>query len=90
VVGLFMADTSGGARIALTGAAPCVMRWSAAEDRLASAGDWSHTRFEGLRLPSVDLNDDLGATAAYRAHLAGVLLRRAIAQLSDMAESSGH
>ena len=90
VVGVFIADTSGGARIALTGAAPCVMRWSAAEDRLVPAGDWSPSRFEGLRLPSVHLNDDLGATAAYRAYLAGVLLRRAISQLSDMAAFAGH
>ena len=90
VVGVFIADTSGGARIALTGAAPCVMRWSAAEDRLAPAGDWSPSCIEGLRLPSAHLNDDLGATAAYRAYLAGVLLRRAIAQLSDTAESAGH
>lgn len=90
VVGVFIADTSGGARIALTGAAPCVMRWSAAEDRLAPAGDWSPSCVEGLRLPSAHLNDDLGATAAYRAYLAGVLLRRAIAQLSDTAESAGH
>jgi carbon-monoxide dehydrogenase medium subunit len=88
VVGLFMADTSAGARIALTGAAPCVMRWSAAEDRLAGPEGWSPSRLEGLRLPSAHLNDDLGATAAYRAHLAGVLLRRATVQLADVSDMS--
>jgi carbon-monoxide dehydrogenase medium subunit len=90
VVGVLIADTSAGARVALTGAAPCVMRWSAAEDRLTASKDWSPTCFEGLRLPSDHLNDDLGATAAYRAHLAGVLLRRAMAQLSDVPEFGGH
>ncbi len=86
VVGVFIADTSSGARIALTGAAPCVMRWSAAEDRLSAPENWSPSRFEGLSLQSAHLNDDLGATAPYRAYLAGVLLRRAIAQLAEMSE----
>ena len=89
VVGVFIADTSEGTRIALTGAGPCVMRWSAAEERLADPSDWSLSRLEGLRLACEHLNDDLGATAAYRASLAGVLLRRAIAQLSDMSEPVG-
>jgi carbon-monoxide dehydrogenase medium subunit len=90
IVGVFIADTLAGPRIALTGAAPCVMRWSDAEDRLAVSEDWSASRFEGFCLQSVQLNDDLSATAAYRAYLAGVLLRRALAQLSDMSDSAGH
>ncbi|PIT82703.1 xanthine dehydrogenase family protein subunit M [Limnohabitans sp. 15K] len=90
VVGVFLADTSAGARIALTGAAPCVMRWTAAEARLVAPEDWSSSNFEGLSLESYHLNDDLGATAAYRAHLAGVLLRRAIVQLADVSEPAGH
>jgi len=90
VVGVFLADTSAGARIALTGAAPCVMRWAAAEARLVSPEDWSPSTFEGLSLRSDHLNDDLGATASYRAHLAGVLLRRAIVQLADVSEPAGH
>lgn len=90
VVGVFLADTPAGARIALTGAAPCVMRWTAAEDRLMAPEDWSPSGFEGLSLQSDHLNDDLGATAAYRAYLAGVLLRRAIAQLAQVSEPTGH
>lgn len=90
VVGVFLAETSAGARVALTGASPCVMRWAAAEGMLAASEDGSPAPFEGLSLQPDHLNDDLGATAAYRAHLAGVLLRRALAQLADVSELAGH
>lgn len=82
VVGLFVADTPLGVRVALTGAGPCVMRWRDAELRLAGEERWSPELARGLVLPAESLNDDLAATADYRAHLAGVLLRRALAQLS--------
>ncbi|HSW18425.1 MAG TPA: xanthine dehydrogenase family protein subunit M [Ramlibacter sp.] len=81
VVGLFIADTPLGARVALTGAASCVMRWREAELRLAGDESWSPEMARALVLPAASLNDDLAATAAYRAHLAGVLLRRALTQL---------
>lgn len=82
VVGVFVADTPLGVRVAVTGAAPCVMRWRDAESRLASDESWSPELVRGIVLPAESLNDDLAATADYRAHLAGVLLRRALAQLS--------
>jgi carbon-monoxide dehydrogenase medium subunit len=66
------------------------MRWAAAEDMLAASEDWSPSSVEELSLQSDHLNDDLGATAAYRAHLAGVLLRRAMVQLADVSELAGH
>lgn len=84
VVGLFLAETAQGVRVALTGAAPCVMRWTAAEDRLATRPDPTQATLDGLTLSPEGLNDDLAATAAYRAHLACVLLRRALARLADI------
>lgn len=86
VAGVFVADTGGGARVALTGVAPCVMRWPDAERRLAAAAHRAPPALEGLSLSPAQLNEDLGATAAYRAHLAGVLLRRAVTQLFDFGE----
>lgn len=85
VVGVFVADTTAGVRVAVTGAAPCVMRWPEAELRLAKNAAWTPLQFQSLRLSPANLNHDLGATAAYRAHLAGLLLRRAVEHLAGLA-----
>ncbi|MDB5966634.1 MAG: xanthine dehydrogenase family protein subunit [Polaromonas sp.] len=90
VVGVFLAHTAAGMRVAVTGAAPCVMRWREAELRLSGRSDVMPSLLEGLRLSPTNLNHDQGATAAYRAHLAGVLLRRAVAQGPSPAGLSGH
>ncbi|MEJ8812924.1 xanthine dehydrogenase family protein subunit M [Variovorax ureilyticus] len=82
LVGLFLAETSAGVRVALTGAAPCVLRWTEAEARLSSRPADPLAAIQQLQLAPEGLNDDLAATPAYRAHLAGVLLRRALGQLS--------
>ena len=75
LVGVFAARFAEGARIAVTGAAPGVFRWAEAEAALDSGG-------EIPALSPDDLNSDIHAGAEYRAHLAGVMLRRA---LGDMA-----
>lgn len=82
LVGVFVAQTVAGVRVAITGAAPCVTRWAEAEARLAAHPARSPAALEGLELSPQGLNEDLAATAAYRAHLAGVLLRRALSQLT--------
>ncbi|MBL0423458.1 xanthine dehydrogenase family protein subunit M [Ramlibacter sp. AW1] len=80
LVGVFVADTPNERRVAVTGAAPCVFRW-----REAEAVRPSDARDPGAdALPPLSpegLNDDLAATPAYRAHLASLLLRRALVQL---------
>lgn len=75
LVGVFVARFAEGARVAVTGAGPGVFRWSEAEAAIDAGG--------GLpELAPDDLNSDIHAGAEYRAHLAGVMLRRA---LGDMA-----
>lgn len=74
MVGVAVARGPGGVRVAVTGAASSVFRWTEAEAAL-TAGDG----LDGVTLSPDGLNADLHADADYRAHLAGVLLRRAVA-----------
>jgi len=78
VVGVFVAETDEGVRVAVTGAAACPFRLS--EFEMALAGDYSVAALEGLSVPADDLNRDLHASAEYRAALIPVLARRALAQ----------
>jgi carbon-monoxide dehydrogenase medium subunit len=77
LVGVFVAKTSGGVRVAVTGAGPVVFRVRALEDRLAAK--WAPESCDGVSVPAAGLNSDLHASAEYRAHLITVLARRAVA-----------
>ncbi|HMO48606.1 MAG TPA: xanthine dehydrogenase family protein subunit M [Rubrivivax sp.] len=80
LVGVFVSqgpDPRSSTRVAVTGAGPCVFRVGAFEAALAK--DWSAQALAGLAVPADGLNTDLHAGAAYRAHLIGVLARRAVA-----------
>jgi carbon-monoxide dehydrogenase medium subunit len=76
VVGVFVARFADGARVAVTGAAPGVFRWTEAESALTT--DFSVAAVAGLTLDAGDLNTDIHASAEFRAHLAGVMLAQAI------------
>jgi carbon-monoxide dehydrogenase medium subunit len=76
VVGVYVAETTSGVRVAVTGAGPGVVRWAAAEAALMAS--FAPAASEGLVLGG-DLNTDIHASAEYRAHLAGVMLGRAVA-----------
>lgn len=76
IVGAFVSRTGGTVRVAITGAGACVFRHTAAEQALA--GTWSPDA-GALPAPAGDLNDDIHASAAYRAHLVGVMVKRAVA-----------
>lgn len=75
VVGVYVADTAAGVRVAVTGAGPGVVRWPEAESALTSS--FTAAAAHGLVLGG-DLNTDIHASAEYRAHLAGVMLGRAV------------
>ncbi len=77
LVGVFVSQGPQGVRVAVTGAGPCAFRVAAFEAALAK--DWSAKAIEGIAVPADGLNTDLHASAAYRAHLVGVLARRAVA-----------
>ncbi len=77
LVGVFVSQGTQGVRVAVTGAGPCVFRVATFEAALNK--QWSAQALEGLTVPAEALNSDLHASAAYRAHLIGVLARRAVA-----------
>lgn len=77
LVGVFVARFGNSARVAVTGAGTCVFRQRAFEDSLNMA--WSAQSLDGLQQSPDDLLGDLHGAASYRAHLVGVLTKRAIA-----------
>jgi len=76
VVGVMVAKTSGGVRVGVTGAGPSAFRASAIEDALGS--DFSSDAAKGVTMPADDLNNDLHATAEYRASCIATLAARAV------------
>ncbi len=76
VVGVYVAKTAEGVRVAVTGAGPAVVRWAEAEAALSAS--FTPDAAKGLVLGG-DLNTDIHASAEYRAHLAGTMLARAVA-----------
>ena len=78
LVGVFVAQTQGAVRVAVTGAGPCAFRWSEAEHALA--GRFHPNAIEGLALAPDGLNADIHASAEYRAHCVGVLTQRAVSR----------
>ncbi len=78
LVGVFVAKYADGVRVAVTGASEDgVFRWSEAEEALSSS--FAPEALEGLSVPAEGMISDLHGSAAYRAHLVGVMTRRAVA-----------
>lgn len=78
IVGVFVALTAGGVRVAVTGASQSgVMRVKAMEDALAKS--WSADAVKGIKVDAGNMNGDLHASPEYRAHLVGVMAARAVA-----------
>ncbi len=77
LVGVFVAKTAGGVRVAVTGASEeGVHRWTAAEDALNA--NFSADALDGLSVSSENLIGDLHGTPEYRAHLVKVLTARSV------------
>ena len=77
LVGVFVAKTAGGVRVAVTGAGGNgVFRAEAFEAALNT--NFSPSALEGVSVPASGLNSDIHADADYRAHLIGVMAKRAV------------
>jgi carbon-monoxide dehydrogenase medium subunit len=77
LVGAFVAKRGSDVRVAITGAgAGGVFRWAEAEAALARR--FSSKSLEGVAASAKGVNSDIHADAEYRAHLIGVMTRRAV------------
>jgi len=77
MVGVFVAKTGGGVRVAVTGAGPSVFRVPEMEKALA--GNFSADAVKSIKVAPKNLNSDLHGSAEYRAHLVSVMAARAVA-----------
>ena len=77
LVGVFVAKTAQGVRVAVTGASnDGVFRWSEAEAALLA--DFSASALDGLSVSADDMIADLHGSPDYRAHLVKVMTARAV------------
>ncbi|MBV9586918.1 MAG: xanthine dehydrogenase family protein subunit M [Alphaproteobacteria bacterium] len=77
IVGVFVAKTPAGVRVAVTGAGPSVFRQTAMEQALAKS--FTPDAIKDIVQLQDGLNSDIHASAEYRAHLVNVMARRAVA-----------
>jgi carbon-monoxide dehydrogenase medium subunit len=77
MAGVFVAKTKHGARVAVTGAAPCVFRVKDMEAALAK--NFSPDAVAKITVPAGGMNSDIHGSAEYRAHLVTVMAKRAVA-----------
>ena len=77
LVGVFVARFADGVRVAVTGASnEGVFRWTEAETALSA--EFAATALDGLALSGDGMISDLHGTGDYRAHLVGVMTKRAV------------
>lgn len=77
IVGVMVSKDANGARVAVTGGGAGVFRVADMEKALAA--NWSADAIANVKVPASGLSSDLHASAEYRAHLIGVMARRAVA-----------
>ena len=78
IVGSFVAKTSGGVRVAITGAGPCAFRVSDFE--VALTKEYDPEAIRNIKVTDEGLATDIHASSEYRAHLINVMTRRAIGE----------
>jgi carbon-monoxide dehydrogenase medium subunit len=76
IVGVFVAETASGVRVAVTGAGPVVFRVPEMEKALAAK--FAPESVAAVKVKADGLNTDLHASAEYRAHLVTVMAKRAV------------
>lgn len=78
LIGVFVAQTDSGVRVAVTGGGNGVFRHAGLEQALGRS--FTPEAAAGVQIDAGDLSSDLHGTAAYRANLIGVLTQRAVAK----------
>jgi carbon-monoxide dehydrogenase medium subunit len=82
LVGVFVSKRSSEIRVAVTGAGSNgVFRVKAFEEALKKR--FAPKSLEGITLPADGMNSDIHGSAEYRAHLVGVMARRAVAAANE-------
>jgi carbon-monoxide dehydrogenase medium subunit len=80
IVGVYVARTAGGVRVAVTGAGQSgVFRHTAMEQALST--NFSPDAIASVATSASELNSDIHASAEYRAHLVGIMAKRAVARV---------
>jgi carbon-monoxide dehydrogenase medium subunit len=79
IVGVFIAKDNNNVRAAVTGAAGSVFRSEEIEKRLQQ--NFHADALEDLSIEDDDFNEDIHASAEYRAHLIGVMARRLLGSM---------
>ncbi|MEG0051895.1 MAG: xanthine dehydrogenase family protein subunit M [Comamonas sp.] len=79
LVGVFLAQTAQGVRVAITGAGLSVFRHAGLEAALTQS--FTPQSAAAVAIDDSELNSDLHASARYRAQLISVLTQRAVAQI---------
>jgi carbon-monoxide dehydrogenase medium subunit len=77
IVGVFVAKSGSGVRVAVTGAGPCVFRQKEMEAALGKS--FSPDAVANIKVSESGLNGDIHASPDYRAHLVTVMAKRAVA-----------
>ena len=81
LVGVFVAQTNGGVRVAVTGAASSVFRQSALEAALNQS--FTVASAAAVEVDASDLGSDIHASPVYRAQLISVLTQRAVKEITS-------
>jgi carbon-monoxide dehydrogenase medium subunit len=79
LIGVFVAQTDSGVRVAVTGGGSGVFRHQGLEQALAK--NFTQASAAAVKIDPSELSNDLHGSAAYRANLVSVLTQRAVAQL---------
>ena len=77
LVGVFVAKTKSGVRVAVTGAGACVFRVPTMEAALTKS--FAPEAVASIKVDDSGLNSDIHGSAEYRAHLVTVMAKRAVA-----------
>lgn len=78
LIGVFVAQFDAGVRVAVTGGGNGVFRHAGMEAALSK--QFSPDAVAGVKTDEAEMSSDLHGSAAYRAHLVGVMTQRAVAQ----------